>query len=203
MTRQDSILRIIALQAPLMAAKPGFRPHKALSARTKPSRTKSPTEPGPSDPHSNNIVRFGKLNFLDPKAGEGINTEDPSTAPASIDTGAQPSVSTDVDARQLTELVIGRLALCGFCSGVLVSLLTGKTILDQAALWPDNVVLIGLAVLSSCLTVNTQNGSVVVRFLPLFSSMKLERRLGRTAVIGFSAAMLFEALAMCVSKFLS
>lgn len=106
-----------------------------------------------------------------------------------------------INGRELTELIIGRLALTGFLSGVGVCLLTGKTLLDQAALWPDNVVLIAIAVVASCITVHKEDEKMIsVRFLPLFTSMKIERRLGRVAIVGFAVALFLEGIALFLSK---
>ncbi|KAL4527970.1 hypothetical protein Ndes2526B_g07760 [Nannochloris sp. 'desiccata'] len=106
------------------------------------------------------------------------------------------------DGRQITELIVGRLALCGLFGTLLVFFFTGQTLPQQIVAYPDNIFLVSIAVLSASFAVeNTRtseegenNKEIRLQFLPALSSIYVEEWIGRVAMLGFGSFFAWQLL---------
>jgi hypothetical protein len=86
-----------------------------------------------------------------------------------------------------------RLAMVGFVGSGLVFLFRGEAVLQQAAKYPDNVLLVSLAVVASSLFVRSVDRGLEVRFLPAWD-LSAELLNGRLAMMGFAAVVAWEII---------
>ena len=98
-----------------------------------------------------------------------------------------------VSGREMVELILGRLAMAGLDGCGLVALCTGRSVLDQAAAFPDNVALVAAAVTAASVTVRSLDSGLEVRFRPAFS-LRAEKVHGRLSMLGFGAVVGWELL---------
>lgn len=92
---------------------------------------------------------------------------------------------------ELAELLLGRLAVCGFIGVKIVNIATGKCLLEQAAAYPDNVLAVVLAIIAASLAVKQMKRGVEVRFLP-FLALRVEKHIGRVGMLFFGSLFLWE-----------
>ena len=101
---------------------------------------------------------------------------------------------------QIAEFVFGRLALCGLLGTSFVTLFTGETLSQQIMTYPDNILLISLAVLSASLKLRKSGDgeksrtSLQVQYLPGFFSVGVERWMGRIAMASFGSLLTWQFL---------
>lgn len=92
---------------------------------------------------------------------------------------------------ELAELLLGRLAVCGFIGVKMVNIATGKDLLEQAAAYPDNVLAISVAIIAASLAVKSMKRGVEVRFLP-FLALRVEKGIGRVGMLAFGTLSIWE-----------
>jgi hypothetical protein len=115
----------------------------------------------------------------------------------------QPLVFPGADSSQITELIVGRLALCGLFGSGIVYMFNGQTLPEQIVAYPDNIILVTLAVLSASLALvektkeEREEGNkygIKLQYLPALSSLGVEKWIGRLAMLGFSSILAWQLL---------
>ena len=94
---------------------------------------------------------------------------------------------------ELAELLLGRLAVCGFIGVKIVQIATGNNVFEQAAAYPDNVVAISLAIIAASLAVKNVKKGVEVRFLP-YLALRVEKGIARFGMLAFGSLVAWELI---------
>jgi hypothetical protein len=106
----------------------------------------------------------------------------------------------------VAELVIGRLALCGIFCTTIVSLFTDQSLPQQIRAYPDNILLVTLAVLSASLVVvkdkttmekkkvNREENGMQLHYVPVLSNIEVEKWVGRVAMLCFASLLAWQLL---------